>query len=860
MRRVPALGLALLLLAVFAPSATAEFGFAPTGNAAQMLDAADQPEVRAGAHPDEVVIDFAFNSDERSADGVAKNLVVELPPGLLGSPEATPRCPREDFDPDSLYDGLFGPSPCPEESRVGSFEIDLAGGGLAGFPLFNVEPAPGEFATFGAVAFGKIALRVRLRPDDFGATLEARSLSQDLPILDGKLTLWGVPADRQKETAIDRRPLLVTPTRCDEPLAITLRANSWEAPSAWDSVTNPLSGPMQGCGDLPFAAATRIDLHNSAPDSPAGAEIEVSLPQDEAVEGRISSEIRSLRLRLPEGFAVSAPGANGLATCSDAQLARGSDSPAGCPAASRVGSVELESPLLREPPGGGIFAGERTGGDGFRIFVVATGQGIEAKLAGEMQLDARTGQVTARLDGLPQIPLSRVGLKFDGGPYALLATPSACGTYVAETEFEGYAGGPPARGTAAATVSAGERACATPFHPRFRAGSSTAGAGRFASFTTLVERDDGEAQLGRFSMDFPAGLAAVLSRVGRCPAAEAAAGACPPASRVGTSVVELGPGPRPVPLQGEAYLTGPFRGAPLGIALVFHGSLGPFEIEPVVVQGGIEVDSRTGRLSLAIERLPRIGQGIPLRIRAFRIAIDRPGFIRNPSSCAPKLVAATMRSEGGIQTDASSPFAVRRCARLGFRPRISIAALAAPDAAPRKPGLRIRIGDLRRGANLRSVGIRLPRLIGVDFSSLTELCSHRQALAGRCPPGSAVGSASARSMLLAEPLMGSIFIAQPAGDGLPEFWVGLRGGGLRFDLRARLAVAGGRLETKLEDLPDLPLSNLSLRFAPGGAIASRRPLCGSGAAPRGTFVLLAQNFAFRTESREISEDRACAKS
>ncbi|HET9198710.1 MAG TPA: hypothetical protein VFN92_10715 [Solirubrobacterales bacterium] len=852
-RQLPGLVLALALLGAFASPASAEFGFAPSGNSVRMLDAQDQPEERAGAHPDEVQIDFAFNSEEGVAEGTVRDLVVELPPGLLGSPRATPTCPRQQYDEPAIFGGE-----CTQESRIGSLEIDVAGIGPVTMRLHNVEPGPDEFATFGARLIAKIPLRVRLRPDDFGATLEVASLPQELSILGGRIDLWGVPADRQEETEIERRPLLVTPTRCDAPLAVTLRARSWGDPSAWDSVTDVASGGLRGCDELPFVPRTDVDLGNPVADSPTGAQIEVSIPQDETAEGRISSEVRALRLELPEGFSVSAPGANGLVACSDSQLARGDNAPARCPAASRIGSVELESPLLREPLDGGIFAGERTG-DGFRLFVVAVGPGVEAKFVGAMNLDERTGRVTARLDRLPQIPFNRIGLEFDGGPYALLATPAACGAYVAEAELEGYAGGAAVRATAPATVSGGERGCGQPaFRPRFRAGSSSAAAGRFASFSTQIERDDGEAQLGQVTMGFPSGIAAVLRRVGRCSAAQAAIGACPPESRVGTSVVELGPGPRPIPLYGEAYFTGPFRGAPFGVAMVFRGSVGPFEIERVVVRGGIEVNSRTGGLTLATERLPRVGEGIPLRIRAFRIAIDRPGFIRNPSSCAPKLAVATMRSEAGLEATASSPFAVRGCGRLGFRPRVSIATLAAPAAAPKKPGLRIRVGGLGRGANLRSAGIRLPRLLGVDFGSLNELCSHRQALAGRCPRESAVGTATARTMLLAGPLKGSIFIAQPTGDGLPEFWIGLQGGGLGFDLRAKMAVADGRLETKLEDLPDLPLSSLSLRFAPGGAIASRRPLCGDGgASPRGSFSLLAQNYAFRAGSREIAEDRAC---
>jgi hypothetical protein len=858
-RRAPALLLALGVLLVFAQPAWAQFGFAPGGVSFRILDSEGKPDDRAGAHPSKLEVEFAFNSQGETAEGVAKNLVVELPPGLLGDPTATPTCSREDFDSKKF----FGEEICPEESRVGTLALRIAGFGEQELALFNVEPAPGEFATFGATLAGKIAMQVKLRPGDLGATLETDALLQDAPVLSGRIELWGVPADHQQETAIARRPLLISPTRCDAPLAITLRANSWEAPSEWDSATAVGEGPLQGCGELPYAPVTSVGLDNPVTDSPTGTAVDVVMPADEAPESRIGSETRSLQLALPAGFSLSAPGANGLATCSEAQLALESADPARCPGASRVGSVEMETPLLREPLQGTIFVGQKIAAGQFRLFVVALGPGIEAKFAGTMQLDPATGRVSARLDGLPQIPLRRIHLSFDGGPYALLATPPGCGAAVTTIGFDPYAGGGTVQNTAATTIGAGAHSCgALPFHPSLLAGSSTVAAGRFAGFSALLERQDGEQPLGQLSLTFPPGLTAVLRSVAQCPAPQAAAGSCPAASRVGSSVLELGPGPSPIALRGDAYFTGPFRGSPFGIALAFHGPLGPFEVGPVVVRGGLDVDPLTGRLTLETEKLPQLEEGIPLRIRQMRIAIDRRGFIRNPSSCAPELVEATLRSASRSQASASSPFQVKACHKLGFKPKIAVTAIPAPAAAPAKPGLKVQIGGLAGGANLRSLQMRLPPVLGFSLGSISELCSRQQALAGRCPGGSVVGSASARSPLLAKPMKGPVFLAQPAGDGLPEFWVELKGGGIGFDLGAKTVVSGGQLETRLERIPDVPFSRLSLRFASGkdGVFTARRSLCGSRrSAPQGTFSFLAQNYALRVEHRAIGKGRACGR-
>lgn len=834
-------------------SARAEFGFAPGGVSFRLLDHEGNPDNRAGAHPDKLEVEFAFNTQGESAEGAAKSLVVELPPGLLGTANATPTCSREIFD----GKGLFGGEECPKKSRVGTLNLKIVEFGEQALPLFNVEPAPEEFATFGTNELGKIAMRVRLRPGDLGATIETDGLVQNLPVIGGQIELWGIPADHQQETSIPRRPLLVTPTQCDVPPAITLRANSWEQQAAWDTATVVAGSPLEGCGALPFDPSTAIQFDNAVTDAPSGTTVNVTLPQDESADGRVSSEIRALTLRFPEGVSLSPPGANGLVACTDAQLGLGHETPATCPGASRVGSVEFASPLLLEPLTGSVYIGEESGAERFRIFIVAAAAGIEAKFAGTMELDPNTGRISTHLDDLPEIPFSRIGLSFDGGPYALLATPTRCGSASIETSFDAYARAGATSHSAVVVFSGGPHSCgALPFRPSFLAGSATSRAGQYAEFSTFVERRDGDQQLGQLTMEFPAGLTAALRAVSECPALLAEAGACPDSSRIGSSVVQLGPGPNPVPLSGDAYFTEPFKGDPYGMTLVFHGRIGPFDVGSVVVRAGLEIDPQTGRLTVETEKLPQIKDGIPLRFRAMEIDIDRARFMRNPTSCTPKVVEATMRSSSGAEARVTSPFRVRSCHSLKFRPRVSMSASEGPATAPRKPSLRIRLRRLAGGSNLKGMSMLLPQTFGFDFAGLRELCSHRQAAAEKCRQASAVGSATARTPLLERSLKGPIFVAQPDDDGLPEFWISLRGAnGIRFGMRAKTAMRHGELKTVLKQIPDVPLSRLSLRFASGenGVITSRSSLCGKAHSEtmQGKSFLEAQNYALRVVRRPV---------
>lgn len=860
MRRSAGLaGLIALLVATALPAiARAEFGIAPGSEELSVLDAAGQPESRAGSHPDRLTVKFGMNTVEGNADGNLKDIVIDLPPGLNGEPNGVPACPRK------VFDGAFTKEECPSDTQVGKVELTLPLLGKLEMSIFNVAPAPGEMAALGAVRETlRLPISMQLRPGDHGTTLTIADLFQTLPITGAEIELWGIPADHQEEPVAPRLPFLTLPGRCDEPLALTLHVDSWQEPGAERSAEVADGPKLTGCDSLSFAPSVAFAMDSPAADAPSGARVEIAAPDGGGPDDRANAQIRSAVVSLPGGVTLSPAGIAGIEACSDAQFGLGSATPAACPAASRIGSVEMTSPLLRGTGTGELYMGRERPGERFRLFADAGAPGVEVKLAGRLAVDPATGRLTVSLVGLPQIPLERMTLSFDGGPRAPLATPLDCDPLRATARFDSYSGA--SRDASSAAEDRGGPAChgATGFEPDFTAGGSATGAGEDTTLSITVKRRDGERLLDRLLARLPRGISPALGSVEQCAAPAAATGACPAGSRIGSAVAEVGSGPEPVTLHGDIFLTGRYRRAPFGLALTFQARLGGFDAGRLVVRGGLTMDPRTGRATIETGSLPQIVEGVPIRFRTVGLDIDRPGFVGNPTSCEAQSVEATIVAVGGAGSDATTPFRVGGCGSLRFHPAISIALHGAKRLHRRgKPGLRMTLRSPQGSTGLRAVRIPLPRIVKLSPTGPQELCARPEAIAGDCPAGSRVGAATAMSALFGGWMGGSIYVVQPAGNGLPDLWTDLGKQGLHIMVRARTSVRKGRVITSLAGMPDVPVSALSMRFGGGsrGIFALRRGLCGRRAPKRllSSVAFAGQDGAFRMARERLRHPRCIA--
>jgi hypothetical protein len=76
----------------------------------------------------------------------------------------------------------------------------------------------------------------------------------------------------------------------------------------------------------------------------------------------------------------------------------------------------------------------------------------------------------------------------------------------------------------------------------------------------------------------------MVTHATQCPEPLAGEGACPAASQIGTVTVGVGPGGDPLYATGRVYFTGPYQGAPFGLAIVVPAAAGPFNLGNVLVR------------------------------------------------------------------------------------------------------------------------------------------------------------------------------------------------------------------------------------------------------------------------------------
>jgi len=807
-------GLALVIFGLLAggsiPAArAAEFGIAPGGFAVRILNSAGEAENRAGAHPDRVQIDFSFET-EGSGTSVG-DLAVEMPPGFGGDPAAVPACPRQAHEEGAE---------CPSDSQVGIVRFGSSGTTL---PIFLLEPAAGQMASFTSKVGLQIPFQLKLRPDDFGMTFAASDLAEGAPS-EGHIELWGVPAEHQEAPTAESRPFLTLPSVCGA-MTFTLRARSREEGAPWLS-DSAEAGPLGGCEGLRFAPRLGLQLSTPVADSPTGIRMSLNLPEEDEGGELAGAQMKQVAVQLPSGLSVSPGGVAGLVACTDAQFGLSSEGEARCPPAARVGTVEFNAPALPEPAIGAVYLGEQRGTERFRLFIVVPGPGIVFRFVAGMRADPSTGRLTAVLSDLPQVAISQIALSLNGGPRGLLAAPLNCGQARGDAQFVPYGEGPPVASAAVVTIASALPGLACPgplpFSPQLLVSSSDHRAGRPSVLSMTLHRQGGEGLPARFTLTLPAGLSAALGSVVPCPESLAPNGNCPPASRVGSARAEVGSGPDPAPLSGSVYIAGPYKQAPFSLVMAFRAAIGPFDLGTIAFRATAQLDGRTGRMSVTSDRLPGSVEGMPIRFRTIALALDRPGLVHNPTSCGLRSLDSRLESQDGTTATPSSAYRVTRCKRLGFAPRLKVA-LADRGRLRRheQVGLRLTARFRRHDAAVHSLAVSLPPALSLNIADLEEICSRPDARRSLCPSGSRVGTATAQTPLLDRALSGSIFVVQPLDNGEPDLWVALSGGGMKLTVRGTTAMDRGRFVARLGGLPDMPLSSFSMRLgAPGESLLS----------------------------------------
>ncbi len=265
-------------------------------------------------------------------------------------------------------------------------------------------------------------------------------------------TIWGVPGEHG--TGAGSRPLLTLPTSCQGPQTFGLEVlGTWQEESARfqsSFVTHNNAGAavgFTGCDRLVhFQPSIEIAPDTSYADTPAGLTAIVHVPQGLNSEGLAVSNLRNTTVVLPEGVAINPGQANGLQACQPSQEGFGlaangevNEGPPSCPAASKVGTDEIITPLLRNPLKGNVYVLQSNPPE-LEVLVAASGDGVNLKLVGKVELDPVTGRLTTRFENTPDAPFTEFSLSFSGGAQAALSTPTRCGVYETTGDLAPWSG------------------------------------------------------------------------------------------------------------------------------------------------------------------------------------------------------------------------------------------------------------------------------------------------------------------------------------------------------------------------------------------------------------------------------------
>jgi hypothetical protein len=830
----------------------APFGFSTFVASAYNEDGS--ADTQAGSHPSQLTVSLGFNSFESPngnlfpAGGDAKNIRVITPTGVVGDPQVAEACSREEFDGDS--NGGVAPT-CPTGSQVGVAVVSLGDFGslvpsTIELPVYNLVPSPGVPAEFGFSylgIYGLLEAEVRTG-DSYDIAVNVDNTAQRA-LIGSVVTLWGVPGspvhDRERysdgETClhtsssgcaagIAARPFLTTPASCGAPGVWEASSNTWLDPAGTVSdrieTTSNLDEPVtpSGCGLVPFTATVTAKPTSTQAESPTGLQVDVHIPQNDSDPNAIAEgNLKNITVKLPQGLSVSPSSANGLAACSESQIALGSDSAPGCPEASKIGSVEVDTPLLAEPLHGSVYLAEQDNNP-FRsllaIYFTAEGDGVVIKLAGHVEAGPE-GQLTTTVENAPELPFEDFKLEFYSGERAPLITPAGCGTYTSQATLTPWSSTP----SSPVTVQDSDQfqitsGCSNAFTPAVKAGATGSGAGSATGFTTTFSRADGEQRFGGISVQLPPGLLASVNGVPRCTNSQAETGSCPPGSEIGKTTVAAGPGSDPYWINGKAYLTESYEGAPFGLAIVTQAIAGPFNLGQVIVRAKIEINPRTAQVSVISNPLPTILQGIPLDLRTINVAVERPGFMRNPTSCAAFAVNSTITSTTGTASTASTPFAVAGCSALPFKPAFS--AQVSPHASKLDgAALSIKLASSETQANIAKVKVALPKQLPSRLETLQKACLAAVFAANpaACPPESLVGAATAHTPLLASPLHGPAYLVSYGGAKFPDIVIVLQGEGITLELDGTTNIKNGITTSTFNTIPDAPVNTFELTLPQG---------------------------------------------
>jgi hypothetical protein len=870
--------------------------------------------------------------EEPGVPHLLRNLRLRLPPGLVGDPQAVAQCDElrfETIEPNGVT------NQCPADSAVGVAIVDVneplsVHRVVDTVPVFNLRPALGEPARFGfSVVKVPITLDTAVDGGDYRVEVKVSNASQAAALLSSTVTIWGVPGSPAHEasrgwdclargvnsqggapctpTGQPEAAFLSLPTACAEAESALVEAESWAPyePPATGQVSLPQLG---GCSALEFRPALLIKptdseeqpVQETQASTPTGLDVKLKVPQSGLVApgGRAEADLRNTVVTLPPGVQLSPSAATGLASCSEAavgyekanpvthtlefkteqvkpetaaELAFKEEHEEVCPKASKIGTVEVTTPLLEKPLEGSVYLASQEAnpfGTFFALYLVIRDPvtGVDVKIAGRAEADAQTGQITSYFEDAPQLPFEELELKLMSGPRASLATPRECGTATSAVSFEPWSGtgavgsfGEPGELQFAVAAGPAGSPCpaagSLPFAPSATTGTTSTQAGAYTAFNFSLERDGSNQQVKGVTVSLPPGLAATIANVPRCPEPQASTGDCGAESLIGSASATVGLGSSPFTESGgRVYLTGPYQPpggplAPFGLSVVLPTEAGGtprhpvFNFGNVVTRSAIYVDHSTAAVTIASQLPlmvntiadPHTGRpaspGVPVQLRRVDVHIERPGnapFQFNPTNCSPLSIGETVSGDQGATASLSQPYQVTGCPSLAFSPVLE-AQVESHWTKVEGTGLKVTVRATPGQANIHKTKIVFPLQLPSRLTTIQKACPEATFATNpaTCPEGSVIGRAKAVTPVLNGPLEGPAYLVSHGGAAFPDAEFVLQGEGITLVLDGQTDIHDGITSSTFNSVPDAPVSTfeVDLPRGPHSAFTGYGDLC-----------------------------------
>ena len=837
-------------------------------------------EREAGAHPDLFTVPFDFNTNiphpieqptlTREAESV-RDIHLDLPPGFIGNPSAVGECTQAEFTV----------SDCPRSSVVGREDFlvypqNSEEGEISGLSssVYNLTHPRGVISDLAFVVAGNpVHIKITLdAANHYAITSTVPFINETFPPYNQKITFWGVPADHSHdsegcgsrfvlptnaECATDAapRPFLSLPSQCESDNTFRLHHyDSWQHPGVFGpEIDYTMPGLITDCDRPRFEPDVEIEPTGKQANTPTGLDVHVKIAQNENPNALATPPVKRFTVKLPEGMSFSPSFADGLNSCTLAQMQLGNNDPVQCPDASRIGEVSLHTPLLPKAAEGSMYLaaqGDNPFGSTFALILVihdTEERGALIKIPGKIEVDETTGQITTVFQDAPQFPFDDLTLKFRSGPRAPLVSPPTCGRQTIGVEVASYA--QPQKPVDASNhyfVTEGPNGTPCPpdsahrsFTPKFSGGTLNPVAGAYSPFLFRLSRDDSEQELSQVSTVLPPGLLAKIAGIPFCPdqaiasistaeragAQELAHPACPAASQIGTVSAGLGAGPGPNYFDGKVYLAGPYKGAPLSLAVIAPAIAGPFDLGNVVVRTALYVNPDTAQARAVSDPFPTILHGVILRARDVRLRIDRPQTTINPTNCSRMAVDGQISGTGGAIFNTASPFQVGSCGDLSFKPKLSFRLFGGTHRGSH-PKLRATVTTPPGSSNIAAASVALPHSEFLDQGHIGTVCTRVQFAANACPAASIYGTVSAKTPLLDETLTGPIYLRSSSHE-LPDLVAAFRGGKIDANLVGRVDSVNGGIRNTFDFVPDVPVTTATFSFFGGskGLLVNSRDIC-----------------------------------